>query len=301
MNPFETLPNFLIIGAAKAGTTTLYDLLKQHPQVYLSFVKEPMYFSHDDNYRRGPEWYARTYFRDAESFPARGEATPHYLYWSEKAAPRIREVYGQAPIRFIVILRDPVSRAYSWYWNMIKEGTETLPFEEALKLEDQRLQEHWKELEQIGGMVYGYLRGSRYAEALQPFLERFPRKDLLFLLQEDLSRNFASTIRTLLEFLELDVNVPINPAYSNQATMPRSRHVQTWLRGRSPFREFFKRLIPLRLRYGLRTRLLEANARPAEYPKIDPSTEAELRLRLAPEVRRLEQVIGRDLSAWLPR
>ncbi len=156
MNLFDILPNFLIIGAAKAGTTSLYDLLKQHPQIYLSFVKEPMFFSHDDNYRRGPEWYARAFFSGAQGCLERGEASPHYLYWSEKVAPRIKMVYGQMPVKYIVILRDPVERAYSWYWNMVKEGMEDLPFETAVDLEEERLQEHQSELQQAGGMLYGY-------------------------------------------------------------------------------------------------------------------------------------------------
>jgi len=63
MDPYQSLPNFMILGAAKAGTTTLFNLIKQHPQVHMPFTKEPMFFSHDDNYRRGLDWYRRTYFR----------------------------------------------------------------------------------------------------------------------------------------------------------------------------------------------------------------------------------------------
>ena len=301
MNLFDALPNFLIIGAAKAGTTTLFDLLKQHPQVYLPFDKEPMFFSNDDNYQRGPKWYARTYFHGADRYPARGEATPEYLYWSEKVVPRILELYGKMPIKFLAIFRDPVGRAYSWYWNMVKEGREELPFEAALKQEPQRLQEHQSSLRQAGAMTYGYMRGSSYATALQPFLEYFPRRNFLFLLQEDLNQNFTATIHKLLEFLELDANILLRPVSSNEASLPRSRRLQDWLRRQSGFRELQKKLIPARLRYAIKTSLLQANARPAAYPPLDPAIAAELRTRFAPEVNRLEEMIDRDLSTWQPQ
>jgi hypothetical protein len=300
MNLFDALPNFLIIGAAKSGTTTLYDLLKQHPQVYLSFVKETMFFSCDENFQRGPEWYARTYYKEASGFRARGDVTPHYLYWSEKVAPRVRETYGQVPIKFIAIFRDPVGRAYSWYWNMVKEGRENLPLKTALELEGQRLQEQKMKLMQAGAMTYGYIRGSSYASALEPFLEYFPRSNFLFLLQEDIDRNFSNFVREMLEFLGLDANILLEHVSSNPATMPRSRSLQRWLQNQSPCRELLKRLIPLRLRQRFKASLLQVNARPFDYPKIDLSIETELRNHLAPEVRRLEKMINRDLSAWLP-
>ena len=301
MSLFDSLPNFLIIGAAKAGTTTLFDLLKQHPQVYLPFNKEPMFFNYDDNYRRGLEWYSRTFFRRAAPNLARGEATPHYLYWSDKVAPRIRQVYAQAPIKFLVIFRDPVGRAYSWYWNMVKEGREELPFDAALEREPRELLEHLGILRQAGAMTYGYVRGSCYASALQPFLDHFARQDFLFLLQEDLVNDFSATVPKLLEFLNLDPAILLRPVSSNQATMPRSRRVQSWLRGQSGFRDLLKELIPLQLRLTIKTSLLQANTRLAAYPPLDPVIAAELRARFAPEVRRLEDVIDRDLSAWLPQ
>src|SRR3712207_4809254 len=106
------MPNLFIVGAAKAGTTALYDYLAQHPEVFLSRVKEPMFFSREDYYARGLDWYEAEYFGGAEDYPVRAEATPHYLYWSEKVAPRIKEVYGERPVKFIASFRDPVSRAY---------------------------------------------------------------------------------------------------------------------------------------------------------------------------------------------
>ena len=298
---FTKLPNFFILGAAKAGTTTLFDLLKQHPQVYLPFNKEPMFFSHDDNYKRGTDWYIRTYFQQAVNFPVRGEATPHYLYWSEKVATRIQHLYAGSPVKFIVMLRDPVSRAYSWYWNMVKEGREELPFADALVMEDERLKKNWDSLHYTGAMTYGYMRGSCYATALAPFLDLFPIKDFLFLLQEDLDKEFSESPNRLHEFLELDPHDTFQPVTSNQATQPRSKRVQNWLRKQSRVRCFLLSFFPMRFRYAVKTRLLQSNARQAQYPRMDPGLESELRKKFAPEVKKLAQILQRDLSCWLPQ
>ena len=135
MPDFDRMPNLFVIGAAKAGTTALYDYLAQHPDVFLSRVKEPMFFSREENYAKGLDWYEGAYFQGAEHYPVRAEATPHYLYWSEKVAPRIKEAYAERLVKFVASFRDPVSRAYSWYWNMVREGREDLEFEEALRVE----------------------------------------------------------------------------------------------------------------------------------------------------------------------
>lgn len=300
-NLFDFLPNFLIIGAAKAGTTSLYELLKQHPDVYLPFNKEPMFFSHDDNFKRGSKWYARVYFRNANRFLARGEATPHYLYWSDKVAPRIKQLYGQVPIKFIVIFREPASRAYSWYWNMVKEGQENLSFKAALKQESIRLNKNEPRLRHAGSMIYGYYRGSCYASALKPFLDLFPYNNFHFILQEDLDNDFTNTIQQLLAFLGLNNAIKLNPQSSNPASMPRSMRIQTWLRQQSGLRQFLLSFIPLRLRYIVKTSLLKANTRPSKYPNLDSEVEQELKVLLESEVRQLEHVIKRELTSWLPQ
>lgn len=228
-----TLPTFFILGAAKAGTTTLYDLLKQHSGIYLSYVKEPMFFSHDENYQRGVEWYIRTFFPKAEKYIARGEATPHYLYWAEKVAPRIKAVYGEQEVKFVVIFRDPVQRAYSWYWNMVKEGKEELPFPQALAAEEERIRTNWERLYSVGAMTYGYYRGGCYATQVEAFLKYFPRQQFYFLLQEDLRNLEGEIFRGLLCFLGVDSRITLTPVMANPASLPRSRALHRWLHGPS--------------------------------------------------------------------
>lgn len=292
------MPNLFIIGAAKAGTTALYDYLTQHPQVFLSREKEPMFFSREENYARGLDWYEEVYFEGAKGYSVRAEATPHYLYWSEKVAPRIKEVYGERPVKFIVSFRDPVSRAYSWYWNMVREGREDLHFDEALRVEEFRLEQNRHELYQLGSMVYGYSAGSRYASLLQPYLEVFSPEDFFFIFQDDLKSRVDETCEEIFEFLGIESSIQINTSNSNPAAMPRSRLLHKTLRQRSLFKELIKPFIPIRVRRPLKSRLMDANFKETPYAPLDPQVAHELRLSYKTEIENLEKITGRELSSW---
>ncbi|MEN4042073.1 MAG: sulfotransferase domain-containing protein [Anaerolineaceae bacterium] len=293
-----TLPTFFILGAAKAGTTTLADLLRQHPQVYLPFDKEPMFFSRDSLYQKGLEWYCRTFYRDSEAFSTRGEATPHYLYWADKVAPRIRSALAGNPLRFIIILRNPADRAYSWYWNMVREGLEDLSFEQALAAEPDRLNRHMDTLRSLGSMQYGYARGGQYAAQIACFLALFERQHFLFLLQEDVRQNFAAVRRKIFGFLEIDGQVEISAIIRNPASLPRSRAVQKALQGPSTIKEWVKHLVPRRLRYQLKRALLDANAVETQYPPMPTATRAMLHELFRESNRELARLIDRDLAQW---
>ena len=295
-----TGPNFFIIGAAKAGTTTLYEVLKQHPQVYMSFIKETLFFSNDNYYEKGLEWYTRNFFSGAGGFAARGEATPNYLYWSNKVATRIR-VFENEPTKFVVILRDPVQRAYSWYWNSIKDGRENETFENALALEQDRLEANREVFQRSGQMLYGYFQGGCYATLLKPFLDNFSREQFIFILQDDLKTEFVDTCENLLKFLRVDENIPIKQSRNNIASMPRNRTFHYLLKRQNNVTEWLKNIVPLKLRYLVKQKLLNANLRSLKYPPINPDTEKILRVRYADENIALGKIINRDLSAWLPK
>jgi hypothetical protein len=295
---FDRMPNLFIIGAAKAGTTALYNYLAQHPQVFLSRIKEPMFFSREEFYARGLDWYEDFYFDRAEDYPVRAEATPHYLYWSEKVAPRIKEVYGDRPVKFMVSFRDPVSRAYSWYWNMVREGREELDFDEALRAEEYRLEQNRDELYQLGSMVYGHSAGSRYASLLQPYLELFPGEDFFFVFQDDLQSHVDETCASIFEFLGIESSIQVSSSNSNPAAMPRSRLLHKTLRRRSLLKEFIKPLMPGRVRRRLKSKMLRANLKETPYAPLDPQAAHELRLGYRTEIEELEKITGRELSSW---
>jgi len=296
------LPNFFIVGAAKAGTTTLYTELNAHPEIYMPANKEPMFFSSDEKYNNGLSWYSDTFFRNSGAKPARGEATPHYLYWADKVAPRLREHFRLDELRFIAVLRDPVARAYSWYWNMVRDGNESLDFRKALAEEPARLRENNDSLRRRGSMIYGYLRGGMYADQLRHFFDLFPRQNFLILLQDDLNANYDQAFDRIFAFLKVSKPDQLRDQRKNPASLPRSRRLQEFLVRPSGLlykvvRPVTHRL-PAGLRYSLKKNIRDKNLKEAPYPRLDPEIAGELKRYFRPENEKLEGLIDRDLSAW---
>ena len=203
MIDFDRLPNFFIIGAAKCGTTALQEMLVQHPQVYMPIRKEPNFFGRDETYARGIDWYTERHFQKAAGYAARGEASVYYLSHSTASAPRIKAVYGDRPLRLISIFRDPVKRMYSDYWHWVRNMIEDLPFEQAIAVEDDWFESH-PGMQLPPPEQRRYLWVGRYATHLQPFLKEFPPESFLFLLQEDLQRDYCAVIRQVFTFLDVD-------------------------------------------------------------------------------------------------
>ena len=300
-NRLELLPSFLVIGTNKAGTTTLYDVLKTHPQVFLPFRKELHYFNNDLNYAKGVDWYVQSFFKDAAGFPARGDITPAYLYWGDKVIPRIEEVYGNEPPRMIAILRDPVERAYSRYWHQRRvEGREPLSFEAALAAEHERLEEDVHSLGVRGRFSRAYFHGGLYGAQLTRYFSSFPRRAFHIILFHDLQREFAETVRGLLMFLTLDTTVDIAPKQSNPASVLRAPRLNRWLRSRSTAGRIAKQVLSERMLSRVRKALRRPFLTPFSYPAMNPNTERELRQRYLPDLQKLEALIGRDLSCWYP-
>ncbi len=212
-------PDYLVVGAKKAGTTSVANWLVRHPQVMPLFPrmqrhKSPHYF--DINYYRGPAWYGSHFpSRLARSVHTRrfgqavtGETSPYYLF--HPAVPeRIREQCPDA--RLVAILREPVGRAYSNYWDRVATGNETLPsFEEALDAEEARLADATDEWLRVPGHYHfshdhhSYLARGRYAEQLARYFEVFPREQLLVLPLQSLHRDPTGSFRRIEEHLGLD-------------------------------------------------------------------------------------------------
>ena len=297
---FTNLPNFLIIGAAKSGTTSLFDVLTQHPQVYGAEAKEIHFFNNDERYSHGLEWYQDTYFRGAAGHPIRLEASTAYLTWSEKVAPRIKTVYGKNEIKFGAIFRDPVKRAYSHYWHRVRLGHEELPFPDALAAEDGRLKQNWNEFQRLGIGKYGYFRGGCYATRLQPFLDSFPRENFIFLLQEDILHDFGSAVARMLTFLGIDQTVVLQQTHSNASALPRSRAVYNLLKWfkKSGWKGEFKKIMPVKTAKWLNQTMNKLVLSPNQYSPMDAGIERQLRQRYRTEIEQLETILGRDLSSW---
>ena len=181
-----TLPDFVIIGAQKGGTSFLYHLLTLHPLVEPAAEKELHFFDQPERFNRGAGWYRRCFPRVSSKDGQRsitGEATPYYLF-DPPVAKRMVEIVPQA--RLIALLRNPVDRAYSHYQMQVKRGAEPLTFEEAIEQRDS-----------------SYLSRGIYVDQLLRWFEYFNKEQMLILKSEDFFKRTAETSRLMQEFLDL--------------------------------------------------------------------------------------------------
>ena len=195
------LPDFLVIGAQKAGTTALYAYLRWHPGIAGPSWKEVSFF--DRHWWRGEAWYRGQFpLRAGERLV--GEASPSYLF-HPLAPERARSLVPEA--KLVALLRDPVDRAYSQYQHEVALGREPLSFEDALAAEDERLVGEVERLIEDPRAFsrawwdHTYTARGRYAEQLERWLEAFPSEQLLVVRTEDLGERPAETYGSILAFL----------------------------------------------------------------------------------------------------
>jgi len=171
----KTKITFLGVGTQKGGTTSMYSILRKHPQIFLSDTKEIHYF--DKNYKENIDWYL-SYFDEQENFKAVGEITPNYMY-DEKTPERIFNDLGK-DIKLIFILRNPADRAFSNYKMNIVRNNETKTFKDAVENDLKKI----KNKEEYP-VVFHYIKRGLYDEQIKRFLNYFSKDNMLFLLFED--------------------------------------------------------------------------------------------------------------------
>jgi Sulfotransferase family len=302
-----TLPNFLVIGAAKAGTNALYRFLQEHPQVYMSPWKEPKFFAfesaEDLGFRAANGCEApvnatvvlerqeyEQLFDAARGELARGEASPHYLY-AEKAPKRIKALVPD--MKLVAVLRNPIDRAFSSYQHLVRDGLEPLDFGAALDAEPARIADHY-------AFLYRYTDLGFYTRQLSRYDKLFPADQLLILLYDDLRRDPESTCRRLFSFLGVDDSfVPTRSEDYNLSGVPRNRLLHRLLNPSAPMKRRLWQAAPGRLRdplLRLQTRMVNRNLERQSMPARERDR---LRNVFKQEVTKLEKRLDRDLSHWL--
>jgi hypothetical protein len=288
---YSKLPNFLVIGAPKCGTTSLHSVLGQHPQIFISKVKEPHFFERD-LYSNGLEWYQEKYFHDADGYFARGESTPNYLTLSTIVAPRIKEAFGENDLKFIAIFRDPAKRAYSEYWFRRRRYKESVTFEEALQNEWQGKRSDWDSL----------YKGGCYATLLEPFLDRFQRRKFYFILLEDLVNDFNGAMKGITKFLSVSEDFEFKPVTENQSYVIKSKKIHSITKNPSdPIHRIGKiltHLLPREKVLSIKKMIIKNNLTKEKYPPLEKELELILREKYHEEIQKLEFIMGRDLSNW---
>jgi hypothetical protein len=294
------MPNFLVIGAMKGGTTSLHRYLGQHPDIFMSRVKEPKFFARQSvmemklfagrtpDVRDFAEY--RALFDEAGSHAARGEATPLYLCDS-RAPAEIRRHIPDA--KLIAILRQPVDRAYSAYVMKRRQGLEHLEFEDALAEEPNRIAKRWDYSWHYAGL-------SRYTEQLERYYGLFGRTQIKVILSDDLLRDTRGVLQDLFRFLGVDDSFePDVSTRHNEAALSRSPRLYRWLIRPSAVREGAKRILPAgaqQLWRRISRASLQLNERPA--PRLAPSIRERLTREWTGEIQSLQALIGQDLTRW---
>lgn len=297
-----TMPNFLIIGAAKSGTTSIFYYLQQHPEIYLSPQKETNFFAYEGripDYR----WWGNPPTRILESITdiqmyqkefvgvkekAIGEASILYLYH-----PRAPErIFDYIPdVRIITILRNPVERAYSSYLNLRRDGREPHKvFLEALRDEGNRIKSNW-------AWDYYYQEFGKYHQQLLRYFNLFPESNIKVYLYDDLVSNHQALIKDIFNFLSVDDT--FSPDFSikyNPSGEPRSRIFQDLIQKNSTLKSGVKRILPQGIRGSIKQRLIGANL---HKPPIEDDTYKYLLDLYHDEIVKLQKLINRDLTHWL--
>ncbi len=303
----KNLPNFFVVGAAKSGTTSLFHYLKQHPEIYMSSLKEPKYFSSSVVRfpHRGPgdmevdkrvtrTWHGYLELFNGVSGEKRiGEASADYLYFYEHVAPLIKETTPGAKI--IIVLRNPTERAFSAYSHLVKDGRETLSFEEALEVEEQRKRDNYE-------FIWFYKEVGFYYSPVKTYLDAFGKENVRIYLYDDFMKHPFVLIEDICKFMDVGTNfVPDMSTKHNVALIPRIRSIQNFLLDynhtfKKAFRPLFLNTIGQENTEVLINYFKNKNLRKQ---KIDPETRKYLIELYRDDILMLEKLIKRDLSSWL--
>ncbi|WP_336921880.1 sulfotransferase family protein [Aquipuribacter sp. SD81] len=274
----ERLPTFLLVGAMKAGTTSLHGYLSSHPDVFMSPNKEPDYFVLEKTWSRGEQWY-REQFRDARDEHAVGEASTSYTKCTEFAGVPERAVSLLPDVRVVYLLRDPVERIRSMYLHNVIVGREHRPLPQAV-LSDPM-----------------YLDASRYAMQLSRWDAVLPPERVLTVLSEHLRADAAGVLARTGRFLGVDPSgFDLSPQRHNDTATRRKDTPATRLVRSLPGYRHALRLAPQPLVRALRT--ATTRTLPEADGVLDDTTRARLLDALAPDLERLRDRIGDDIDRW---
>lgn len=295
------MPDFLIIGAAKAGTTSLWSYLDQHPQIYMSPVKETNFFALEGQRPEfvGPrdpinEWSVtdieayRALFAGASHDLAAGEASPLYLY--DQRAPQ-RIAHYVPDVKLIAVLRNPVERAYSSFLFLMEYGREPLAnFAAALQQEEARISSNW-------AYIWHYKQLGFYYTQLKRYFDLFDRQQIRVYLYEDFKRDNQSVLQDIFRFLGVDETfTPDVSARYWTSGIPKSKILHSFLLGQGRLKSVLRLVLPQTLRSSIFKQL---KARNLSRPPLPSHVREQLLEAYRPDILGLQDLLQRDLSGWL--
>jgi hypothetical protein len=286
-----TLPNFIVIGAYKSGTTSLYNYLRQHPEIFMSRIKEPNFFAHEKKAKmmreEGKEVRVidnmdsyQDLFKKVTNEKAIGEASPIYL-GTPLAAKRIKETIPD--VKLIAILRQPVDAFYSDHNMRIRESR---------KLEND-FRERFMDIE--NRIRSGKISGPMYYSQLKTYYDLFDASQIKVYLFEDLIKNSSAVFQDIFRFLGVDDTFrPDMSETYNPGGLPKNQKLGEILTNLLKKKKLIKK-VPF-LRKAL-LRLQQANT--VKFPPLSPDLRRELTSIFREDIQNLQKLIGRDMNAWL--
>ncbi|MEQ8822380.1 MAG: sulfotransferase domain-containing protein [Sumerlaeia bacterium] len=291
--PPAALPNFIMVGAPKCGTTAMFRYLSAHPEVFMSDPKEPMYFNYmgdgsgSDEATYVTNWTEyRNLFSGAAGKAAIGEASTWYLY-SPAAAKRIHDRLPDAKI--IAFLRQPVDRAWSLYnFNIQRRKGELATFEEELAREPEFV-------EKRSSWERHYLGFGRYGEQLERYYTLFPRENIRVYLMDEIQADSVAVARDLLQFIGVDPSFAKDAVKGANVTfVPKNKAIHKFF-GNQGLRALTAKILPEAIKRRIRKVERDNMTRP---PKLDPALREKLTRPFHDDFRKIEELTGKDLSAW---
>jgi deoxyadenosine/deoxycytidine kinase len=290
-------PDFLIIGAPKCGTTALSYFLGQHPQVFMTENKEPRYFTalkgdletsitgngprHSGNYDKGPDWYT-SLFKHASPNQLKAEASTVY-FANQDAAALIKKHCPS--VKLILMLRNPVVRLYSHYWQEHKLGFQFPTFEEMIQMNHLRFQY--------------YDRISHYRIHLERYLQLFKKDNLKIIIQENFTDNPKVIFDDILSFLDLsNVNIDLNER-KNDMAQPKNSNLSRWLQQskKLPIDQILPGSLAQKVK-KIGIRLIKSNQRKFSYPPLRQDLFKKMILRYEEDIVFVENLLSVNLSSW---
>ena len=291
MSENQTEPNFFIVGAPKAGTTSLYKYLENHPDVFMSALKETNFFSYQEIEEQKLYYKEKgigdwknylTLFENAGGKKAIGEASVSYLFYPKTAAA-IKEKYIEA--RIIIMLRNPVERALSHYFMDYKMGYMNRKFSDIVfRSRETHLQK----------MQYQqYIELGLYAEQVKRYIDAFGREKVMLIFFEDFKANTASEVKRLYRFLNVEEKFLVDTTQKHNAFQtPRNKFFLALYRF-DGLRKILKNILPASLLKKIKSSLMTDKKE-----AVDENTIAHLKKLFEPDVRELEKLLNRDLKSW---
>lgn len=296
----NVLPNFLIVGASKSGTSSVYHYLKQHPEIFLSEVqKEGRFFSQMPGNFNGPgdakidAGITRSLAAYQQLFSAYsnekavGDISPDYLYFHEKAIPEIKSVLGD-DVKIIIILRSPIERAFSAYMHFKRDERENHSFEEALELEDERLRNNW-------AWAWQYKNSGLYYQQVKAYLDNFEHVKVVVF--DDFRNNQAKVLREICGFLGVNDNFEFDTSYKYNVSGDPKNPLLYKLESSGRFVRLAKKFIPKKLIALAKNKF--TGEKQMTKQEMNPETRKKLVVFFKDDVKKLENLIQQDLSRWL--